>query len=156
MFLSKLSLVLCIFAFGQINAQSYNFPKLNLTVSWTVNKNTTKFTLVHNKTDFSNRWIAVGINTKEEMNGGNALICFFDNSTGNWVGHYHLDGATPKLFDESKPGFGIKNSSVTDLGKEAICTFERENYLDRDRYLDSVQDLFVLAAMSKVKSGYRY
>lgn len=67
MFLSKLSLVLCIFAFGQINAQSYNFPKLNLTVSWTVNKNTTKFTLVHNKTDFSNRWIAVGINTKEEM-----------------------------------------------------------------------------------------
>lgn len=60
--MNKLILVLSIFTINKLNAQSYFFPKLNINVFWSVNEDTTKFSIFSNRTDLSTKWLGVGIN----------------------------------------------------------------------------------------------
>lgn len=66
--MNKLILVLSIFILiNNLNAQSYFFPKLNLKIIWSVNEETTRFSVVFNTTNLLKKWVGIGINKQDKL-----------------------------------------------------------------------------------------
>lgn len=78
------------------------------------------------------------------------MICFLNANNGSSVGHYYLEGKEIKLLDHNQPRFGIIKSFVNfkqiEQRNRAGCTFERKNYLIKDKYLNSLNEHFLIAA----------
>ncbi|CAF0806390.1 unnamed protein product [Brachionus calyciflorus] len=131
----------------QVNAQSYKFNNLNLSVDWISTQSTTWFTIVHNKSsNYTDAWIAIGFNTDQLMDGGNGVVCSIINNTPS-VEHYYFDGNTPKLMSTQNKDFGLMNTSVMFTGSQIICKFERQNEINVTNYFGTNQNVYILSAM---------
>lgn len=79
------------------------------------------------------------------------MVCFLDTNNVHSVGHYYLEGKTLKLLDNTSPDFGITNSAVKNKGNRAFCSFNRKNFINKDKYVNSLDEHFLIAALGSGK-----
>ena len=97
------------------------------------------------KISLSNAFLAIGLNTIQDMDGADVVVC--TTSKGS-VEHYYNHNSISTYMDKTHPMLGLSNTSVSVVDGSLLCSFTRNisdsntNYYD----LSKPSELFVIVA----------